>query len=164
MKYKFTMTRCKTIHLNKVFDENVSTWLYNYLKDNVQWVDGVRSRKGFTRKAFSVDISSDLMKEITQYIFYALKKIATINYVIIGVYLNYYENGEMYTPAHRHSDSHQLIISLGATRTLKIGKKEYVTKSGDVTIFGHSTHGVPKEPEVKEGRISIALFMLPVVN
>ena len=53
----------------------------------------------------------------------------------------------------------QVVISLGATRTLIIGKKTFSLNNGDVIIFGSSTHGVPKEPTITNGRISIATFM-----
>jgi hypothetical protein len=84
----------------------------------------------------------------------------SIDYYILGVYINYYRDGNDWTPNHSHPKQVQLIISLGATRTLTIGKKDYLMESGDVAIFGSSIHGIRKEPEVKEGRISIATFML----
>jgi len=31
--------------------------------------------------------------------------------------------------------------------------------SGDGIIFGTAIHGIPKEPEITEGRISIAIFI-----
>ena len=67
----------------------------------------------------------------------------------------------MYTPNHSHKGSHQLVISLGGKRTLTIGKKKFPMKNGDAIIFGGSTHGIPKEPNAQEGRISIATFMIP---
>ncbi len=53
----------------------------------------------------------------------------------------------------------QLIISLGESRTLTIGSKEYNMENGDVEIFGSSYHSVPKNPEITKGRISIAVFI-----
>lgn len=79
-----------------------------------------------------------------------------------GVYLNYYRNGEMWTPNHSRPGTHQLVISLGATRTLEVTKKKIPMKNGDAILFGSATHGVPKEPEITTGRISIATFMRPV--
>lgn len=64
----------------------------------------------------------------------------------------------MYTPNHTHPGTTQLIISLGCTRILNIGKKSYQMNSGDACIFGSSVHGVPKD-DSKDGRISIAVFM-----
>ena len=78
--------------------------------------------------------------------------------------MNYYLNGEHYTPNHSHPKMIQVIISLGTTRILNIGKKEYKSSNGDVFIFGSSIHGVPKQLEIKDGRISIALFCSPLKN
>jgi hypothetical protein len=75
------------------------------------------------------------------------------------IYLNYYENGEMWTPNHSHSGTHQLVISLGCPRTLQVTKKDYRMENGDAILFGSAIHGVPKEVNVKKGRISIATFM-----
>jgi hypothetical protein len=38
----------------------------------------------------------------------------------------------------------------------------YALKSGDVIVFGASSHGVPKQLDVTEGRISIATFAVPI--
>ena len=167
--YQIIKKPCKTVHLSEVFDEKVSTPLYNYLKDNVQWIDEIHSQEGLIRKTFRVDFSSDLMKnKINQYIFDACMKIPiptsnNYHYGIAEIYLTYYENGEMYTVNHQHYGDifHIMILSLGTTRTLKIGKGEYRAKNGDVMIFtnGYSIYSVPKEPEVKGGRITIDVLM-----
>ena len=80
-------------------------------------------------------------------------------YQISHIYVNYYKDGNMWTPNHSHKGTHQIVISLGATRQLKVGKKTFDMSSGSAIIFGGSIHGVPKQPDVKEGRISIATFM-----
>ena len=77
---------------------------------------------------------------------------------VAGVYLNWYKNGSDFTPNHSHKDTVQIIVSLGSKRTLTVGKKEYPQKSGTVTVFGASVHGVPKSDSI-EGRISIAIFI-----
>jgi hypothetical protein len=80
----------------------------------------------------------------------------------IFIYLNYYENGEIWTtdhPNHSHSGTHQLVISLGCPRTLQVTKKDYRMENGDAILFGSAIHGVPKEVNVKEERIGIATFM-----
>ena len=82
-------------------------------------------------------------------------------FIIMGIYINYYENGEMYAPNHSHKETYQFILSLGVTRTLNVGKKSYLMKNGDGIIFGSSIHGVPKDSSVNNGRISIATFMVP---
>ena len=152
--------RCSTTFVENVLDQNTSTDLYEYLLDNIVWEDGIRSRKGFTRKAKSLGGGDNWT--IDNAIDKSLKMITQQQYIIMGIYLNYYENGEMYTPNHSHKGTHQLVISLGAPRTLKVGKKNYLMSNGDGIIFGSSTHGVPKEPNVTTGRISIATFMIPI--
>src|SRR6185437_2683573 len=52
----------------------------------------------------------------------------------------------------------QCVISLGTTRILKVGKKNYQMGNGDIIFFGSSSHGVLKEPGITTGRISIATF------
>lgn len=76
-----------------------------------------------------------------------------------GVYLNYYRDGNDWTPNHTHPGTTQLVLSLGATRGFVYGKSTYNVNNGDIVIFGATTHGVPKQPDIKEGRISIALFL-----
>lgn len=137
------------------------------MAENVTWVKGIRSKNGPTRLVKPIDLAQDddISQTIKSVVISALDSIPLqYNYAILGTYLNYYKDGSMYTPNHSHPKQHQLVISLGATRTLKIGQKEYKMANGDVILFGSSTHGVPIEPSVKEGRISIATFMIPVHN
>lgn len=134
--------------------------LYCQLRDTVEWVDGIKSRSGKTRKAKQIQMDDPLVESLMPYIRTCLEKLNQGDvYALFGLYLNYYQDGQMYTPNHSHKDTQQLVISLGSCRTLVVGKKEYRMKSGDCVLFGSSTHGVPREPEVKEGRISIATFM-----
>ncbi len=86
-----------------------------------------------------------------------------MNNEVSHIYLNYYENGEMWCPNHTHPGTHQMVLSLGETRTLVVAKKDYVMKSGDAIIFGSAIHGVPKDTST-EGRIAIATFMKPLEN
>jgi len=150
--------RCVTTFKQNVIDGSVSNWFYEYLKHNIQWEDGVRSKNGFTRKAKSIEPGT--IPELDQIVSLALSKLTKQNYLILGLYINYYENGIMYTPAHSHPKTHQLVISFGATRSLVVGKKTYQMDNGSAIIFGSSTHSVPKS-DIKEGRISIATFMIP---
>jgi hypothetical protein len=129
--------------------------LYEYLRDNIAWEEGIKSKHGFTRLAKSISLSE--YPELTAVIADVLGE-KCAEYIIHGVYLNYYANGDMHTPNHSHPQTHQLVISLGGTRTLTVGKKSFRMKSGDAILFGSSTHGVSKE-EGASGRISIATFM-----
>ena len=154
----------KTYHLENELNETQCIKLFNYLKENVEWEEGVRSNKGFTRlaRALSVEEFGEILCEISPSVYevifnninkYSLRK------ECIGVYLNYYKDGTQWCPNHTHKGTTQMIISLGATRTLKVGSKEYLSKNGDIIIFGASSHGIVKEA-CEDGRISIALFLV----
>lgn len=154
----------KTLYLPKALSEDVCTYYYEFLSQTVEWKEGVRSKNGFTRKAFQVTTDSPLFQELTCFIDAAYTKLKDVyndcvhSYDLLGIYLNYYENGEMWTPNHTHRGTQQLVISLGNPRTLILGPNRYTLSNGDVILFGSSIHGVPKE-DVNTGRISIATFM-----
>ena len=154
----------KTYHLeNELLGDDCSK-LFNYLKDKVEWEEGIKSSKGFTRlaRALSVEEFSEVLCDISlsmyELIFNNINKYC-LRKECIGVYLNYYKDGTHWCPNHTHKGTTQMIISLGATRTLKIGSKEYLSKNGDIIIFGASSHGIVKE-ECQDARISIALFLI----
>ena len=160
-------TRCYTTFKEKVIDEDEALAIYLTLKDSIEWEEEIRSKKGFTRKAKTVPMGQ--YPEIDSVIIRALRYLITCKesknpkkYAILNYYLNYYEDGNMWTPNHSHRGTHQMVLSLGATRTLTVGKKEFQMSSGSAILFGGSIHGVPKNKAVKEGRISIATFMVPV--
>jgi hypothetical protein len=152
---------CKTLYKPKVIDNDEALSLYYTLKYNIQWEEGVRSKKGFTRKAKALNVGD--IPEIDKLIVKSLSSITNTNYLITSIYLNYYENENHWTPNHSHPGTHQLVISLGEERILTINKKEYKLGNGDVILFGSSTHGIPKSNVKKEGRISIATFMIPIL-
>jgi alkylated DNA repair dioxygenase AlkB len=148
----------------KLIDTDTAESLFLYLQHNTPWQDGIRDRsKKITRQAYSVDIGSgnpvDLL--IIDIVIGVVAKIATANYRVGGIYVNHYRDGNDRTPTHSHPETIQLIISLGATRTLKIKSHTYPLSSGDVIVFGGSPHGVPAEPHVTTARISIATFLIP---
>jgi hypothetical protein len=150
-------SRIVTQYYPQFIDSNRSIAMYEHFKDNIKWVDGIRSKNGFTRKAISTTLGKD--SALDMIIHDVFQKIGIVEFGLHGIYMNYYRNGEDYTPNHSHIGMKQLIISLGATRTLTIGSKSYSMNNGDVIIFGSSIHGVPKESHCKDGRISIALFL-----
>jgi hypothetical protein len=151
----FVMVR--TTILKGVINKNESLALYEYLKDEIEWESGILSKKGFTRLAKPIALGE--YPEVDIQISNVLNKMGcTGEYLIYGIYLNYYVNGDMWTPNHSHQKTQQLVISLGETRKLSVSKKVYEIESGDAILFGSSVHGVPKE-ENKGGRISIATFM-----
>lgn len=157
---------CKTTYITKSIDETTSLNLFERLSTELKWEEGIKSKYGPTRLAHSLDLDSEFGQEILMLITEILTNIKKQNkslpdYTIYGVYLNYYQNGSMYTPNHTHPGTHQLVISLGGDRTLNVGKKSFKMKTGDSVLFGSAVHGVPKEDGASE-RISIATFMKPL--
>lgn len=153
------MSRTKTVFLPAALEADEAYALYIFLKENIAWEEGVRSRSGFTRKAFAI---SPLEVGEFEEVWTAVSKVLDQfegDYAVLGLYLNYYEDGKMYTPDHRHPDTQQLVISLGASRTLRIGRRDFLMENGSAVLFGSSVHGVPKDLGVTEGRISVATFM-----
>lgn len=156
-------TRQKFHHLKGHIDATTCDLLYTFLRENVTWGEGIKSKNRHTRSAaqFSeeefVDFISDfkVTVETIMDIIYTYSERQTC----AGIYLNYYKDGNDWTPNHTHPGTTQIVISLGGTRTFLYGKKEFESENGDILIFGSGTHGVPKEPEITHGRISIALFM-----
>ena len=113
---------------------------------------------GFTRLAKSIDLNG--YPDLKSVVLEVLAKFELgADYLLAGTYLNYYKDGNMFTPNHSHPGMHQLVISLGATRGFTIGKQLVPLNSGDTIMFGSAVHGIPKQPEVGEGRISIAIFL-----
>lgn len=117
---------CKTTFKKSVIDNETSTSLYDLLKNTVEWDDGIRSIKGYTRKAKSLNLGD--IPEVDEVIALALSATTNVSYRVDHIYLNYYETNEMWTPNHSHPDTHQLIISLGDSRTLTINKKHILWK------------------------------------
>jgi hypothetical protein len=154
------MARVYTAFKTDIIPSDEATAMFFHLSHNIEWVQGITTRSGdFTR--FGKTINLDDHPEILRIIIQAVKLLQPEEKMvaIYGAYLNYYKDGDMWTPNHSHHGTAQLVISLGATRTLIVGKKEYKMTNGSAIIFGSSIHGVPKEPSIKEGRISIAVFL-----
>ena len=153
------MSRIRTAFYRSAVDNDTALMAYDYFENNIQWEDGVRTRTGgVTRKAKPMNLGDDDL--LDNLIFNVLNKIGIQQVFIVGIYLNYYRDGNDYTPTHSHPGMKQVVISLGTSRVLTMGKGQYTMNNGDVIIFGSSQHGVPKDPMCSEGRISIALFLL----
>ena len=121
-----TQKKCKTQFIKEAIKNDEALNYFLILRDSVDWEEGIRSKNGFTRKAKSIDFTD--YPFIYELILSALELIVKDNtkYLIRGVYLNYYETPEMFTPGHSHKQSHQLVISLGGARNLNVGKKNYL--------------------------------------
>jgi hypothetical protein len=151
----------KTQYFEQIFDADTAESTYTFLKDNISWEQGIYSKsKGkYSRKAYHHNPESDTIVDIfiNNLVHTALDKVGNCQYY--GVYLNYYMDGTNFCPNHSHKGTKQLVLSFGAVRTLTIGKKTYEPKSGSGILFGSSIHGIPEEPEIEDGRISIAIFI-----
>lgn len=152
---------CRTTFIADALDPELANALFLVLRDEIPWQKGIKSKHGETRLAYMCKMGE--MEAVDTVVIEALSKLGqSDSYGIMGLYLNYYRDGEDWTPNHTHPGSHQLVVSLGATRRLDVAKKHFMMTSGSAIIFGSASHGVPKEPEVKEARISIATFMVPI--
>lgn len=158
------MSRIYTEYFPSFLSKEIADYLYIELLNTVDWVDGIKGKKGVTRLAKTIKTPNDIesIGQIFLGILDYLKTNSKLNKItdlaIFGLYLNYYRNGYDHAPKHSHPGTCQIIISLGATRTLNVGTKSYSLNSGDMILFGSSMHEVPIESEVKDGRISIATF------
>ncbi|CAH6420599.1 Hypothetical protein POVR2_LOCUS202 [uncultured virus] len=151
--------KVKTEYHRALLPAEIATSAYIQLRDTVYWQEGVRSKQGFTRLARGFSPGENTT--VDELVCLTLHKLA-LDVKLVGIYVNYYKNGEHWTPNHTHPGTKQIIISLGATRTLSVGKEEYEMGNGDVAIFGSAIHGIKKQSEVMTGRISIALLALKV--
>lgn len=158
--FKIVTPRCQTVFKKKVITSDEADDLYSKIMEITEWEEGIRSKKGFTRKAKAISSYDKEYSFVWDAVDKILNEMSTTPYLLNGIYLNYYENGEMWTPNHSHKGTHQLVISLGQARKLIVGKKEYPMKNGDAILFGSTIHGVPKDDST-QGRISIATFMTP---
>lgn len=160
------MSPIKTKYVENVLEKDEAMALYLNIRDNIQWKEGIRSRHGFTRLAYGIDPCDlpQIYPELYNVILDVSTKLGLMTEdtpLLLGfVYLNYYRNGNDYTPQHSHKNTKQLIISLGETRNLTVAKKTYSMTNGSAIVFGSSIHGVPKDDRINEGRISIAVFIL----
>ena len=162
IEYKEIKKNTKTQHFKNLLDEKTATYYYNLFKDGIDFDKGIKDKyKKETRPAKDLESlyeDDPIVKPLESLIFDVLSKIKFGNSIIVGQYMNFYVNGNSYAPIHSHPGLVQVIISFGTTRKLQIGKKTYLSGNGDVFVFGSSPHGIIKEPDVKDGRISIALF------
>lgn len=152
------LKKTKTLFKKGFISPDEATSLYHFLKNNIPWVESIRSKKGFTRLGSGIPLNSVYYDSFASHVCSFLSTLED-KYQIEYIYLNYYQDGSDWCPNHTHPGTIQMILSLGATRKMKIGKQEFEISNGDIVLFGSSSHGIPKDPFIKEGRISIAIFM-----
>lgn len=164
------MSKTKTIFYPEILDSKTAEVAYDFIKNNTLWVDSVYSKKAkkITRKGYTVNLDLSTLDVIDEFIIGIVENIliniekkdgAKSNYGILGIYVNYYQDGKSFCPNHSHPGTTQLVLSLGTTRKFILGKKEYNVKAGDAIIFGSSIHGIPEQPEITDSRVSIAIFL-----
>lgn len=96
---KVTNFRCKSQILKGLVSVEQADVLYEYLRDGISWEDGVRSKSGFTRKAKPISDIKEEYPVIYDIIILALNKLdVKITYAIMGTYINYYVDGNMWCP------------------------------------------------------------------
>lgn len=78
------------------------------------------------------------------------------------VYLlnNFYPDGNTSIAPHTH-DFWSAILSFGASRVFTVDGHPLLLGEGDLLVIGTQRHAVPKMPEVKDGRLSVAIFWYP---
>ena len=155
------MSKCKTTFLKRAVDGDITSCAFGLIDSNTTWTEAPRSKLGRTRQGGQVRMDSFIGEFILNLVMGVMKKMSTQNYIIHGIYLSKYKDGRDWTPNHSHKGTHQLVISLGETRTLFVSKKPYPMEDGDAVLFGSAIHGIPKS-DSSGVRISIATFMSPV--
>jgi hypothetical protein len=165
------MPRTLTKYYPGIIPKEKADQYYECLKDSVPWTDGIYSKRAgkITRRAYSMDPSQPSQTEydriIRELIDYCVSRVnVPDSYTTLGAYINYYKDGNDWAPSHSHHKQVQMIISLGTTTNLIVGNTTYTLNSGDVVVFGSSTHQVPIQPAINDGRISIATFMTPITQ
>lgn len=168
-------TKTKTQFFPAVFERKEADTLYELFQTNLLWEDGIYSnraarvsRKAYIPLAGSLPESMEDIYEkspmdilLEETVANCLKAVGRDSHYVYGTYVNYYRDGTDFCPAHSHKGQVQMVLSLGATRSFHIGDKIYPMNSGDCIVFGSSTHSIPVEPTVQNGRISIAVFLRP---
>ena len=74
-------SRTQTVYIPNLFDRDTANKLYKYLKNNIEWSDGILSKRAnrITRKAYMADSSdTDINNFISDLVLTALNEIDTI--------------------------------------------------------------------------------------
>jgi len=73
---------------------------------------------------------------------------------------NWYPDGKSTIGAHTH-DHWSAILSIGCSRVFLLDEQPIILNDGDLLVFGTQRHGVPKMPDVVDGRVSLGVFWYP---
>ena len=127
--------------------------LFDYLYNNLEWLpfepNGTLLRYACGYNRGSDDVIEGLLQELDS---------SFGNGKEFQVWFNLYRNGNDITPRHRHLDSSlQIVLSLGGDRLFTVGDRDLMLGSGDVCVFTHEYHSIPKS-ETTLARISMVMF------
>src|SRR5438874_7438317 len=98
-------SQVRTIYRKGVISTDIASAAYFHLRDNIQWIEGVRSKHGFTRLARPVAYGKNA---VVDYLIQLALGEETIN--ISCIYINYYKDGSHWCPNHTHPGTKQTII------------------------------------------------------
>jgi hypothetical protein len=98
-------------------EKDVATNLYFLLKDNVNWTNGVPSRRyGRSRYQAHLEEQYLLYETVMPILENIIKTYFPDIRQILSVYLNYYADGNDCCPSHKHEDTQQIILSFSLRR------------------------------------------------
>jgi len=148
--------------------------LYNTLKKSIHWVPAVLRKRnhvsgevivhknkktGKRMNASSRSIQTGWDQHLDQ-ILQEMKQTLEIKDPHAYILANYYESGKCTIGSHQH-DFWSAILSFGASRVMLVEGRPVVLHDGDLIVLGTQKHAIPKQPKVRQGRVSVAIFYNP---
>jgi hypothetical protein len=155
------------LYIPKVIPE--ANALFIRLRDEVPWREIVwRANRKLPRLCCnSVQLVSAAGELLQQWLMQFFRVAYGVEIEIADIFGNYYRSGNDWLPYHRdqYGDLHVVSMSFGITRRFNFqGGNHYDLAEGDIIAFDphmneHYTHGIPKQPKVKGGRINLTCFV-----
>lgn len=164
----------KVGHVKNYFDTDVADYFCNRLLREINWETVLwgKNRKPLPRLVFRYSLNYptsftkvEILDEISNIV--SIKE----NKNIIGIFCNYYRNGEDYLPYHQDNYNCDIIsLSFGSSRDFyfkNIQTKErthFKLENGDFIYFPEEInkiyqHGIPLRKKIKDYRINITMFI-----
>jgi alkylated DNA repair dioxygenase AlkB len=169
IKFSDILTMFSNCHEKKYLSDKKATNLLEQMKKDIGWKQMKWGRGNLPRLIWHYEEKvCPMLDDIINYVEYQKK----VN--VIGVFCNFYRNGNDYTPFHKDNyDSDVISISLGGTRRFVLkndkdkSKKVFQLDNGDLfwlteKMNNEYTHSIPKTKAKKLkdlDRISIVLFV-----
>lgn len=82
-------------------------------------------------------------------------------FVPLELFICYYKDGNDSCPIHKHN-CEQITLSFGESRIIIVNNKKILLKHGDVLYLKGQKHGIPKDENIKNPRISFNLFFVAI--